>query len=682
MSQQSTKQPDLSKGYDILVIGGQFERCDMDTAQIHIGIFISSLSIGEEIKNIAEQQKNVFHTSLKGLEEAIPVAQQMEKNGIEVIISRRGTAHLLRESLSIPVFSFPQSSLSVLTSIKRGVDMLSEQEDRRKRIVMPNFRTEVIGLDIIGDFLNIDFKQAVYYDRASLKQVVTTAVEDGADLLVGGINTMKFSEELGIKFQELINTRGDILETIENARSAALSNREQKATRYRYQSIMDLSLDGIISTDSNRRLVTINEKAKSILGIDTDDLLGTEISTIISNPKIIQALKNQTQIQEQIEEIGEELFVYNQMPLTMQNQVVGVVSSFKEIAGVMRTENKVRRSLTKGFVAKYHLHNLIHTSPAMAMVVNTSRELAKTDSTILVTGETGTGKEVIAQGIHNASRRRKMAFVSVNCGALPEQLLESELFGYEEGAFTGSKKGGKPGLFEISHQGTIFLDEIDSTSRSVQLRLLRVLQEKEVMRLGGDRKIPINVRVVAAAGKDLWMAVREGTFRKDLFFRLNVLRIPLPSLMQRKDDIPMLFKYFLGYHAKKNRIKPFKLPTSYMDNLCSYSWPGNVRQLKHFAEQLLLNSSLEASTRSLDVLFEELNKIVDVEFNQENAETQEQKLEQEPAHLRLADKTAEANIIRKAMTEVNYSRTRAAEVVDKQFFPDLLYLLLNLSLVF
>ncbi len=632
----------------------------MDKAQIQIGIMISSLSIGEEIKSIAEQQKDIFHTSRKGLEAAIPVARQMEKDGIEVIISRRGTAHLLRESLTIPVFSFPQSSLSVLTSIKKGADMIPEPKGRRKRIVMPNFRSEVIGLDIIGDFLNIDFNQAVYYDSSSLEQVVAQASENGADLLVGGLNTMTFSRNLGIRFQELITTRGDILETIENARSAALSNRDQKTTRYRYQSIMDLSQDGIISTDFNNKLVTINEKAKSILGIETDDHPGIEVNKIISNPRINQALRDQKQVQEQIEEVGGELYVYNQMPLTVQDQIVGVVSSFKEIAGVIRAENKVRRSLTKGFVAKYQLHNLVHTSPAMASVVNTSRELAKTDSTILVVGDTGTGKEVIAQGIHNASKRRKMAFVSVNCGALPEQLLESELFGYEEGAFTGSKKGGKPGLFEMSHQGTIFLDEIDSTSQSVQLRLLRVLQEKEVMRIGGDRKIPIDVRVIAAAGRDLWKAVQKGSFRKDLFFRLNVLRIPLPSLSQRKEDIPMLMKFFLGYHAKKHLIQVFDLPSSYMDSLCSYSWPGNVRQLKHFAEQLLLNSSLEGSTRSLDFLFEELSTIVDSCFTQEISE---EKLAPEPAKLRLVDQTTEAETIKKAMRETNYSRTRAAEIL-------------------
>lgn len=155
---------------------------------------------------------------------------------------------------------------------------------------------------------------------------------------------------------------------------------------------------------------------------------------------------------------------------------------------------------------------------------------AETDSTILIMGETGTGKEVLSQSIHNLSERKKSPFVSVNCAALPEQLLESELFGYEEGAFTGSKKGGKPGWFEIAHTVTIFLDEIDTTPKNVQIRLLRILQEREVVRVGGDRKIPIDVRVIAAASKDLAVAVQQDRFREDLFFRLNVLRIRIPPL--------------------------------------------------------------------------------------------------------------------------------------------------------
>jgi len=248
----------------------------------------------------------------------------------------------------------------------------------------------------------------------------------------------------------------------------------------------------------------------------------------------------------------------------------------------------------------------------MAHVAELSREFAKTDSCILITGETGTGKEIIAQSIHTLSRRKRSPFVSVHCSALAEHLLENELFGHEEGAFTGARKGGKPGLFELAHEGTMFLDEIDSTPLSVQLRLLRVLQEREVMRVGGDHKIPIDVRVITAAGKDLWQAVLQGSFRKDLFFRLNVLRISIPPLRERPEDVPLLLRHFLKHFAAKYDIAPCELPVPYIQRLSAYAWPGNVRQLKHFAEQVVLNQSFACGEEPLERLHRQLLDISDV----------------------------------------------------------------------
>jgi transcriptional regulator, propionate catabolism operon regulatory protein len=625
----------------------------------NIGVFVSSLSIGDEIKKISNEQKDTFQIFYKSLEGAVPVGKKMEQEGVEAIISRRGTAHLLRENLQIPVFSFPQSSLSILTSIKKAADRLAEAPEKKLKIFMPNFRNEISGLEIIEELLDIEFTQGVYFDTTSLGELILEASQQGFGAIVGGLATMGFAVKYSLMFQELITPKENIIETIENAKSAALSNREQKATTLRYQSIMDLASDGIISIDSNGILTTVNKKAKSILNVGNQNVLGTPVSDLITNSNLQHALQRQKSIQDKVEEIGNELFVYNQEPIILEDRSVGVVSSFKEIANVMRAENKVRRTLTKGFVAKYNLEDLISCSSAMDKIVNTSKELAKTDSTILVMGKTGTGKEVIAQSVHNLSQRNKMPFVSVHCGALPEQLLESELFGYEEGAFTGSKKGGKPGLFEMAHQGTIFLDEIDSTSHSVQLRLLRVLQEKEVMRIGADRKIPVNVRVIAAAGKDLWSVVQNDKFRKDLFFRLNVLRITIPSLRERKEDIPLLLNHFLQYHARKHGITPIELPKPYIDKLTDYSWPGNVRQLKHFAEQLLLNSNFQRSTDTLDSLFDDLSYIVD----KEEINSQKERPAQVTENLKLSNPESEIETIHRALQKAQFSKTKAAEIL-------------------
>lgn len=631
----------------------------MTTSLFNIGVFISSVSLGNEISRITREQQDNFIISHKSMEEAIPVGKEMERAGVEVIISRRGTANLLRDNLQIPVFSLPQSSLSVMTSTKLAADGLKVFPREKRKIFLPNFGAEVPGLEILSELLDIDFKQSVYFDSASLEQVIMNAAQEGFTVAIGGAATMRYTTKHGLGYQELKTPIHDILETIENAKSAALSNREEKATTQRYQSIMNLASDSIISVDSGGNLTTINNKARALLGGEDRDVIGQPIAALINNSNLRRIIRRQTSVQDKIEQIGDELFIYNQEPLEVEGQTVGVVSTFREISTVMRAENKVRRSLTKGFVANYVLEDLVYQSPEMRNIASTCAELAKTDSTVLVTGETGTGKEVIAQAIHNVSRRKKMPFVSVHCGALPEQLLESELFGHEEGAFTGSKKGGKPGLFEMAHQGTIFLDEVDSTSVNVQLRLLRVLQEKEVMRIGGDRKIPVNVRVIAAAGKDLWQAVTNGHFRKDLFFRLNVLRVGIPPLRERQEDIPVLLNHFIHYHAGKFGAEPPTLPDSYMQRLCAYSWPGNVRQLKHFAEQLALNSIFEFSATTLESMFKELISIVDDQNEGELDVDQEVPL----PPLRLSDPDSEAQAIHEALRQAQFSKTRAAELL-------------------
>jgi len=633
----------------------------MKTAVCNIGVFISSVSLGNEIDKIASEQQDHFSISHKTFEDAIPIGKEMEQAGIEVIVSRRGTANLLRENLQVPVLSFPQSSLSVMNSIKLAADSLQDLPREEKKIFFPNAGAAVPGLELVEELLGIEFKQAVYFDSASLQQIIFNAAREGFKVIIGGASSMQHALKHGMGYQELETPIHDIVETIENAKSAALSNREEKATTQRYQSIMNLTSDGIISVDSRGKLTTINNKARAILGAEDREVIGKPVSTFIKNKAVLRALLGQASIHEKVEQIGDELFVYNQEPLHIEDQTVGVVSTFKEISTVMRAERTVRRSLTKGFTAGYMLEDLVYRSQQMHTIVSTCRELAKTDSTVLVTGETGTGKEVIAQAIHNVSGRKKMPFVSVHCGALPEQLLESELFGHEEGAFTGSKKGGKPGLFEMAHQGTILLDEVDSTSENVQLRLLRVLQEKEVMRIGGDRKIPVNVRVIAAAGKDLWSAVTAGFFRKDLFFRLNVLRINIPPLRERAEDIPVLLNHFIHYHAGKLGVKPMSLPEPYVRRLSGYSWPGNVRQLKHFAEQLSLNSTFHFSTSTLETLFKELSSIVDVDPEETLSRPAPPKPPRAP--LRLSDPVSEAEAIRNALQEAEFSKSRAAELL-------------------
>ena len=386
----------------------------------------------------------------------------------------------------------------------------------------------------------------------------------------------------------------------------ALATRDQRAATIRYQAIMDAASDGIIAVDDQGRINMINATAAALLQFRPREVFGQHMVQVIPDTHLSRVLTNKKPVQDRLVTIDKERYIFNYQPVTLDGTVTGGVATFRDISKVMRSENVVRRSLSRGLTAKYDLTDLIHRSSVMGQVVKMGSQYATTDSTILIMGETGTGKELLVHGIHNRSGRANKPFVSINCAALPEQLLESELFGYQEGAFTGSKKGGNPGRFEIAHQGTIFLDEVDSTPAAVQIRLLRVLQEREIMRVGGDRTIPVDVRIIAAASRDLSLAVQEGKFRTDLFFRLNVLRLQIPPLRDRPEDLPLLLNAFIDHFSIRHNLAPVALPEAYLKRLMEYDWPGNVRQLRNFAERLVMNCHLQCSPDTLEVLYHEL----------------------------------------------------------------------------
>jgi propionate catabolism operon transcriptional regulator len=279
------------------------------------------------------------------------------------------------------------------------------------------------------------------------------------------------------------------------------------------------------------------------------------------------------------------------------------VLTCQETGAVQRADRQIRSSTrSTRFVARYRLSHIIGDSPVMKELLALAERYAQTESTILIHGESGTGKELFAQGIHNASRRHRGPFVAINCAAFPESLLESELFGYEEGAFTGSRKGGKPGLFELAHTGTIFLDEIGDMPLALQTRLLRVLQEREVMRLGSAEPTPIDIRVIAATHRHLRKRIADNQFRDDLYYRLNILRLNLPSLRDRKEDIRAIAGHVLqqtikrcGANCSSEQLLHVLLP--YLEN---HGWPGNIRELENVIERAVLGLAGSRATDKLD----------------------------------------------------------------------------------
>ena len=275
-------------------------------------------------------------------------------------------------------------------------------------------------------------------------------------------------------------------------------------------------------------------------------------------------------------------FHYLTKPVSTDELMV-IISKAAETMALKRENIELRKSLEE----KYRYDKIIYTSPRMEQVMSFVLRAAKSDANVLITGESGTGKELVAGAIHHLSDRRQMNFVTAHLAALPETLIEAELFGHERGAFTGADKR-RIGKFEFASRGTLFLDEIGELPQSMQIKLLRIIQEKRIVRLGSNEELPIDTRLICATNKILEEAVKQGIFREDLYYRLNVIQIHVPPLRERKEDIPLLIDHFIRIHAEKNRKKIKGITAEAMKHLMKYSFPGNIRELENIIERAIV----------------------------------------------------------------------------------------------
>ena len=302
--------------------------------------------------------------------------------------------------------------------------------------------------------------------------------------------------------------------------------------------------------------------------------------------------------------------------------------------------------------AFYTFDNIIGSSEAMKNVINKCKIIANSPSTILIEGESGTGKEILAQSIHNYSYRRNNRFVAINCGAIPANIIESELFGYEDGAFTGGRKGGKAGKFEAANGGTLFLDEVGEMPLDMQVKLLRVLQEGRITRVGGYKEIPIDIRIIAATNRDLKKEIENGTFREDLYYRLNVVEIKIPPLRERKEDIGLLVHSFLEEICKQNNKPVLTISKDVIDIFQNYRWKGNIRELKNTIENIVVLSQ----NSKIDV-----DDVPSYMMDSTNNSTEE---EEYPLDLTKATQKIEIKNITKALKMSNGNKAKAAKILN------------------
>jgi PAS domain S-box-containing protein len=356
------------------------------------------------------------------------------------------------------------------------------------------------------------------------------------------------------------------------------------------ETLVDSIEAGIITSALDGRLLTVNSHALALFGYTKDDMLRHSAEDLfVGWPDVLGACVSGREYQNEdvlVSARANRLY-FNLSAYSIKDEegrAEAVILVFKDVRKVRRQADQIA-----GRRAVYTFDKIIGSSPKLLEVVDIARKVADSRSTVLITGESGTGKEIFAQAIQNASPRRDQPFVVINCGAIPRTLIESELFGYVDGAFTGARRGGQSGKFEVADGGTIFLDEVGEMPIDLQTRLLRVIEEGTVTRVGDTRDIPVDVRIIAATNKDLRAEVERGNFRMDLFYRLDVLPIRLPPLREQRESIPVLVDYYMQRISRKINKKPIAIDAAYMGRLVAYDWPGNVRELENLIE-LMINT--------------------------------------------------------------------------------------------
>ncbi len=505
--------------------------------------------------------------------------------GAKVIISRGGTYEMIKSEFDIPVVEVKVTAFDLIESFKAVL-----QTGRNGPIGVIGYRNVIAGAPVIAEVMGLQALCFEITDKRGIPAEVERQIAQGVRVFMGDGNVVGAVAKHGCRSVLVQSGSQAMQNAIEQAKGIIYAAQQEKEKAQRFSTIIDFVHDGIIAVDTAGCITVFNTAAQKMTGFSRHEALGRRITDIIPDMRLLKVLETAKSELGDIQRLDEQTVIAtNRIPVVVDGEVRGAVATYQDISEVQRLEQAIRIRLSeKGFVAQYTFSDIVHQSAAIAECIRTAQKFARYDTSVLICGPSGVGKEFFAQGIHNASQRRHSPFVAINCAALPEALIESELFGYVEGSFTGAAKKGKPGLFEMAHGGTIFLDEISELPLILQGRLLRVLQEKQVMRIGDNKLIPVDVRVVCATNRDLRNLVNHQQFRSDLYFRIAILNLYVPALNERSEDIALLSAHFVevfGYRYRKGRMT---LSPGGLDYLRKYRYDGNVRELQGMIERAVV----------------------------------------------------------------------------------------------
>lgn len=425
------------------------------------------------------------------------------------------------------------------------------------------------------------------------------------------------------------------------------------------------AMAGVIITDVEGRILYINDAYTQTLGFRREEVIGRLVTDTIPGTRMhIVAKTGREEIGSIFKMKNGESIIVNRLPIKKDGKIIGAIAfsiiNAKDSLSTQNTVTNVRRltqelnqyknELNNLRGAKYSLDMIIGRSPSINKVKTLIEKVAQTKSTVLITGETGTGKEFVAHAIHQSSPRSHHSFIRVNCAAIPADLLEAELFGFEEGSFTGAKKGGKLGKFELANKGTLLLDEINSMPLQLQPKLVRIIQEKELERIGGTTSIDVDVRLICTTNQDLFKMVESGDFRSDLFYRINVVTVDTPPLRARREDIPVLIEHFISKVNKELGLNITGIDEDVIALFCSYNWPGNIRELEHSIE------------RAANIVLS--GKLSMEHFENLCLRMESESLKQKESGLASAREKAEKQAILEALAQTKNSVTKASAILN------------------
>jgi len=533
-------------------------------------------------------------------DQALAIAHdRVARSTVDVFVSAGANAALLRRHLRAPVATIPLGGFDILQALIRA-------RGRAQRVGIVMYGQIIPELEAVKELLNIGIEQHAYTTPGEARARIATLRAAGVQVVIGSSLVVEAATEAGLRgvlAYSLASIRQGFDHALELARVARL-----EAGRYeQLNAVLQHLQDAVLAVDAEGRVTATNPAMQQALGLPAAPLLGQPLAHLPAELDLQPLLQGAAAERGVLRLAGRD-WLADRRPIVAGGVVAGATLTLYEAGSIHEADSRLRsqqrrRQQAGKASARWRFEDLLGADATFARTLQTARRYAATELSILIRGESGTGKELLAQAIHQASPRAARPFVAINCAALPEGLLESELFGHEEGAFTGARRGGQRGLVEAAHTGTLFLDEIGDMPPLLQTRLLRVLQEREIQRLGAAAGIPVDVRVIAATHQPLEAMLTSHRFRPDLFHRLDTLRLTLPPLRERRGDIALLARALLAEALRRHRcrLRAEDLLAPLLPALQRHTWPGNVRELANVMERLAVFALQAPRVQALDM---------------------------------------------------------------------------------